>query len=189
MMKVKREHFELHKVSLVFALGCVIFLTWICWDWELITRVKLDEFLAFTLPMIYLYYLVLSMWVANFREIELDAEGVCVHFGKYVKKYYWQEIKEKQLAKIKWHHHKEAVILSRRKTHRLKWFDPIVYNIMCHPFSYMVIYLEDETSVKYGGIYTVDKKEFLKNLDQWNVKLEHIGYVHFWGDKVDRTIT
>lgn len=186
MMRVKREHFEVHKISLIFYFGCTVLITWQWIDLLNTTPESLDVFFVFSLPVGYAYYLLLAMWVASFRNIELDADGYRIRFFKYEKRYLWGELKEKQLVTVKWKYYKEAVVLSRRKSHRPKWMDARYYNWF-RPFSYVIIFLEQDMKKGYGGIYSVDKKEFMENVEKWNIILEDGGHVHMWGDKMDLT--
>lgn len=128
-----------------------------------------------------IFIVLIPALIAEGRTFLLDKDGCTVCFGKYRKKYLWNELKTKRIeehdlptmlrGRFSPPYLKEA-IFSPFKIHKPKMIRANVYCLF-HPFSciYINFALKD---VKYenGRHYEVDEEEFIEKMNQWSVTLE-----------------
>lgn len=139
----------------------------------------------------FLYHLV-----AVGRTIYLDEDGCIVTFGKYQKRYKWEEFIVKRVELYRGTEYRysvynkvKIVVLSPHKIYRYhktykkgQWTAP-AYCAARYPFSMVYIYMISERNLKKAQLdkkvcdlsgYEVEEDMFLQKLKEWNIELEDL---------------
>lgn len=113
------------------------------------------------------------------RTFIMDASGCEIIFWKYTRNYAWSNISLKRLEPahlgLRQEYHNGGVFFSPFPVRKPEWLDPTLYCMFSHPFSCFYVYFvpPDANPQTSGtpGIYEVDRIIFLRQLEEWGVKL------------------
>ena len=138
----------------------------------LVTGVSLQIWIDKGVPLVssiflFLTLLLLSRYaIAVCRVFAFDTEGILVSFLWFSKKFRWEDLETKRAFDsvnsigylIPYRYGYEFY---RKRTTRPVWMQPILYSLLFHPFSYIVVHLPiDEISAhRYLALYELSKED------------------------------
>ena len=127
-----------------------------------------------------IFYLVFY-YLSFFRVIILDENGCTLKCRLYEKHYTWDDFKVKKIRRYRHAYdfdlpYKEFFEFAIKDIRRYKYSDP-TKPFIYHPFTLVFAFLSKPTDPAEEKIaneyyYKVDKDEFLRLMDSWNIVLE-----------------
>ena len=118
----------------------------------------------------------INWYIAVFREITLDANGVLVCFYRYKRFYPWDSLSvsyesyENTFRGSRGDSYDADIIIKPKELRSPKILTGLAYCIFFHPFRFICLHIEeDKRGRDMLEEHQVDKQEFLKKMTAWGV--------------------